>query len=671
MPRFAGQPIASAAGPRFAGERVSAEQVAAPQGDLGDVIGAGFSSAVNAIPIVGPSVLGGLEELKARVHGVPVETIRAEEVGIREQNPVASTVGTVTGAVAPYLIGGAIPIAARGLGMVGSLGARTLASATSGAAISGADTLARGGDWQDAGQSALLGGGIGALAPGVGDFIGNLLGIGGRKIAGAVDGMINPDRAAERVVRGTVAQDLRSTPAMSQAEEAAAALNQQPVINADRFGQGTRSLARTAANSDPSADAALRETTEQRFLTQAPRAVDFVRRITGGATDDIALQEGIANAARTSNHAAYSKAYAAPGAQMVWTPEIRQLFQSPEFIDAIRSATRTGANDAAISGNQAVQNPFTFDAKGNIALRKQADGSTAVPNLEFWDIVQRGLRASSEKAAKGGDKLLSSQIKQMRNQLLGGLDSAVPEFAGARKGAAAAFGAEDAIEAGRNFVTQRKAIPEARRAWAQFTPAERKAFGTGFASELIDKINAAGDRVNVINQVFGSPASRQQVELALGKSAAQELEQFVRIEDIMQMTKHAVQGNSSTAKQLIAAGLVGGGLGGAMGGWQPGNIATGAFLFTIGRAGARAIGKQVDQRVMRRVADMLTSEDISKIAKTIPSGSRSGAYSDAVRAIQTGLSSAIRAGGMASARPGPVEITVQGGSAPTGAPALR
>lgn len=641
---------------------------AAPQPSIGDQLSAGFSSGVKAIPFVGPAALSGLEQLKATVQGRTPEDVAASDQAQVEQNPTAATVGTVAGNVLPFMVGGEIPAVAKVLGMDAAMPllARTLASGGSQAAITFGDQLSRGESLGQAGFDAGVAGLGGMAAPGVGDFIGHMVGGLGNKVAGAWDAVTNTDRAAGRVVNGAAAQDVKAGAAMSPVDEASAAANSQPVINADRYGQNVRTLSRTAANADPTAEQALKAQVEQRFLTQGNRAKDFVTRTTGGNVDDLALQDSITQAARQSNRGAYNRAYADPNAQAVFTPELAQLFQSPTFRKAVQDATATASEDAALNGGKAVKNPFVFDAQGAPSLRVNPDGSKAIPNLQFWDIVQRNLRMAGEKAARVPDGLSdATKIGQLRGKLLDQLDGAVPAFKVARTGAAAAFGAEDAIDAGRKFVSQKMGIPEARRAYAKFTPEERKAFATGFASELIDKINATRDRVNVINQVFGSPAARSQVELALGSKAAGELEQFVRVEDIMDMTRHAVSGNSTTAKQLIASGLIGGGIGGAVSGWDPREMASGALFMAAGRAGVRAMGKAVDQKVMQKVAEMLTSADPKAMQQAMQSAQMSPAFRTALQAIERGLSAAVKGETIGAMRPAPTMITVNGGSSPT------
>jgi hypothetical protein len=640
------------------GNRLPQVSGAAPEWQAPDNVPAwlrAFSNhAVESTPIVGG--------LAAQAGNSPL--VQAQAQSADQQAPWAATAGDLFGNVVPFLAGGEIPVAAKALGMASdianpvlNLAARTGASALTNAAISGADTATRGGDAGDIAQSAAIGGAAGAIMPGAGDLLAKGAGLVGQKAVSLWDAFTNTDRAAQKAVSGAAAQDIRAGQQLTPADEANAALNGQPIVNADRFGGAVQSLARTARNSNPTAGAALSDLAQDRFLTQSNRARDFVKRITGGATDDLALQDQIASQARLTNRAAYDRAYAAPGAQSVLTPDIIDLFKSPDFRRAVGGASKTAGNDAAISGGKAVGNPFIVGSNGEaVGLKTLSDGSRAVPNLQFWDIVQRNLRAQADQAQRSGDNLLASQLGQMRTKLLNGLDNAVPDFAKARAGAAAAFGAQDAVEAGRKFVSQKMGIPEAQRAYAKFSPAEKKAFGVGFASELIDKIGAASDRVNVINQVFGSPAARQQVEMALGKNAARQLEQFVRVEDAMQATKQAVQGNSTTAAQLAAMGALGGvgaGAAGVVSNWDPKMVASGAFLLPAARIGARAMRKAIDQKVMSRVAEILASSDPKEIDRLVLNATLSPKFADAVQAIEMGLQATARAGADQSQRPQP------------------
>ncbi len=50
----------------------------------------------------------------------------------------------------------------------------------------------------------------------------------------------------------------------------------------------------------------------------------------------------------------------------------------------------------------------------------------------------------------------------------------------------------------------------------------------------------------------------EQIQIALGPQRATELESMLRVENVMNMARGAVQGNSTTARQLFEMGLAGG-----------------------------------------------------------------------------------------------------------------
>lgn len=143
-----------------------------------DALSAMFTSGVEALPIVGPSAMGALRNLKSGVQQMVYgqsqtpEQIAAIDKAVEAEQPVTSTVGSVAGTVGPYLVGGAIPGVARALGMTGNLLTRAGLGGASNALIQYADTKARGGSDDQARQNALVGGAIGAGAAPVADMIG-------------------------------------------------------------------------------------------------------------------------------------------------------------------------------------------------------------------------------------------------------------------------------------------------------------------------------------------------------------------------------------------------------------------------------------------------------------------------------------------------------------------
>src|SRR5690606_28728085 len=110
--------------------------------------------------------------------------------------------------------------------------------------------------------------------------------------------------------------------------------------------------------------------------------------------------------------------------------------QAPDVADAIRKATRTGSNKAVADGFKPVTSPFVVNDAGDVVLRQAADGSTAFPSLQFWDHVKRNLDDTIEAAKRAGNGNAAADARALKDRLVSKLDTAVPEYALARSGAA-------------------------------------------------------------------------------------------------------------------------------------------------------------------------------------------------------------------------------------------
>lgn len=617
---------------------------ASPRPDLMTSTAATVNGLVASVPFLqetSDALIGVAGMPFGKDYGETVRGLRDKRQQIAQTAPLARGAGQVAGTLGTFGLAGTTALGKEVLGLTGKLGQRMLNSGLSSAGYSGLQSLAdgkQGGEvLADMGTDALIGAGSPLLTKGI-ELGGKAI---GENIVRPIATAFNRDNEAIKRTSRAIAQDRGVGGVMQSADETTAQQAGVPVMNADRFGQATRSLARTAANVSPEADGLLRRTVEDRFGNQSDRAVSFINRLMNGATDDLALHDTLRSAATRSNGLAYAKARSNPSARAVWSQPIKELMQSDTFRAAVNAAESRGSDKAAISGFKAVKNPFTFGEDGSIGLRKMADGSTALPSLDFWDQVKRNIDSMIDRAeptiAGGGDRALFADLTAMKQKLVGALDQAVPEYRAARQGAAAFFGADDALEAGRKFATSTRQTPEAARAVAKMTAAERDAFSVGFSSELIDRIKASRDRVNVISSVFGSPEAREKMAIALGPHRAKELEAYVRVEGIVDQLRGAVTGNSTTAKQLIAAGVLGGGAGlwTSGGDWQ--TAGTWAGIAALGRRGMQAMGKRVDDQVMKKVAEMLVSQDPTVLRRAVHNATLSQQHMAALEAILRGM----------------------------------
>lgn len=146
-----------------------------------DPINAFANAAVNAVPVLGPKLNEMGTQFDAAVNNMLTGQSQTPEeraqvnAATAEAYPVASTAGTVAGTVGPFAAAGTVPAAARLLGMSGPTAARIGFGMGSGALMSGADTVARGGTLEQAGKNALIGGTIGGALPAAGAVVNSLI----------------------------------------------------------------------------------------------------------------------------------------------------------------------------------------------------------------------------------------------------------------------------------------------------------------------------------------------------------------------------------------------------------------------------------------------------------------------------------------------------------------
>ena len=84
------------------------------------------------------------------------------------------------------------------------------------------------------------------------------------------------------------------------------------------------------------------------------------------------------------------------------------------------------------------------------------------PDLQYWDQVRRELSDAAIRAGRGTED--ARRLGRFATALNSELDRMVPAYAGARRTAAGFFGAENALEAGQKFATQKFGHDEARQA---------------------------------------------------------------------------------------------------------------------------------------------------------------------------------------------------------------
>ena len=577
------------------------------------------------------------------------------------QRPVTAIGAQVAGSLA-LPIGGGEAIASKLAGYTPETIAKMIGTGAVGAgygALYGAgegDTVSQ--RLENAETGAVFGGIAGSAAPVVTELGGTLIG----KITDPLKGMLSPEGAASSKIVNALSQDATSAGRMAPEDVVAAQAAGQPIVVGDIGGEATRRLARSASNSSPEAAGAMKPELSDRFGEQADRFSDFMKGLFGSDLNNQGTLDAIRDKARSIVTPAYKAAYA-KGANGLWDEDFASLIQSPDMSSAISDASRKAATSAVVNKSQIVKNPFVTDEAGNLTLGTNADGSKAIPTLEFWDHVKRALDDKVSSAYRAGNNDDAMLLGQLRNALRNKLDLSVPEYADARLGAFQKFQAENALEAGQNFLglSNNMKIGEVKKAFSQMPDAQREIFGQGLASQIAQKALNSGERRNIVN-LFNSPETAEKMQFALGPDRANQIEAFLRRENMMDLLRSKVMANSSTMEQAQDLGHQAGSLfGKAVANPAAGALSGAAYEFhdkgfdpvaMMKGAGVGALagmfaqyGRYTNGKVMDAVGRKLMSSNPEDINQAVSIISKNPDMLNSLRKLDTSLAmGAARAG---------------------------
>jgi len=396
----------------------------------------------------------------------------------------------------------------------------------------------------------------------------------------------------------------------------------QPMMGVDYGGPETQDLAAEAAGSSAANKRAFTAPMDQRASDTANRGIQMVKNWFGGADiDEAARIRAINDEAKATNTPAYTDAYTA-GDRPLWNDNLANLSRTAPMQAAIRDATQTANTQAAITGRPVVQNPFVKDpATGEMTLNATASGGT--PNLEYWNIVKQNLDDQISSAPNGSPQ--ARMLTQLKAKLLNptdGLDGLVPEYAQARSGAYGFFQAKNALEAGTNVLDKDLSPTELTTQMSKMTPQQRDDLSYGTATALMQRMGNGGTK-GLINTYFNNqrPWVTQKITAALGQDKANELETFLRMEDMQGDALKAVNAANPKAEPTgliqmalhhaggpLAGAVIGGGEEALRTDFEPGAIAKGSAVgFVSGLLGKAYNGQ--NSRLMNGVTQALSSKD--------------------------------------------------------------
>ena len=522
-----------------------------------------------------------------------VERERASTKRIEAEQPGAYIGGQIGGALA-------VPIGAAARGA--TWGARALAGAKTGAVTGALTGYGEGEGLEGSAKGAAIGVPVGAAIGGVAAPLteGLVRGAGAAisKPVSLARGVLTPGAASERAIGRAMVEAERSDPTganrITQRQ-----FQQAPgeAVVGDVLGEPGRKLARSAANISSEARETMNQALDARSRGQGDRLTDWLDT-QFAFPNQRAQQQALEATARSTNNAAYRAAERA-GQGGLWSPELERLASSQAVADAMRGAIKTSQDEAVRRGMGGFNPKISFTPSGLIQFNRGPGGVPTYPDLRYWDQVRRELSDAAQKAGYGTEERM--RLGGLATGLNAELDRLVPAYGRARSTAAHFFGSENALEAGANFATQRFKNDEARAAVQGMTDGQRALFRDGFVARLKQTIAETPDRADLAKRLATSPAARERNVIAMGRQRANELEAMLRTETIMQKLKEAVQGNSTTAMQLIGSGAAGAAGGGYLGFDPSASGLVGAAFLGLKKGG--------DARMAQHITRLMMSQD--------------------------------------------------------------
>lgn len=629
------------------------------------------------------------------ITGKPGEATSAYDKTVKEQrdraellqkeHPYWMGAGEIGGSIAGMVAlpgGGAI---AQGTKFIPRVGQAIKSGAQVGAEYGALAGAGEGTDLKERTIGAGTGAAAGAVGGGAGGVLGETIGAAGKlaydrfgkPIASIYRGLRNPEEEGMRRGAGAIMQGQENVAAGKSAgltpqEWVAAKQRGEPVMLADLGGETGRAVIRSAANTDPEARTIITSAAQDRFEGQGERAGQLIRGLVSGGADAFKRSEKLLEDYNKWRKPLYDKAYKA-GDRPLWSPELERLAGIPAVEGAIKSAVTTGANRAGAEGYGGFNPGVKVTPDGQLLFGKSSTGAPTYPNLQFWDYAYRDLRDKASAAFRAGEKDHGSSLKTLADNLRVALDKAVPEYGTARGFAAQYFGGENALEAGANAV---KFKGDWRELKAQVDKIkdkrERALFTEGYVSELAHRMENIPDRNDITKRIFQSAQDRKRIEAVIGPRSTGVLQSFLDRETVYDALRQSL-GNSTTARQLIEAGLAGGGVGAYLGGGDPQSIAAGIgaglgggsagiasgvrhSLTGMAHAGAGKLIGYVDRNTARKVAEFLVSDDPKKLLRGLELVNSSPQMQGALRALADRVS--ISGGVQGATQNNPLQITV-------------
>lgn len=561
-----------------------------------------------------------------------VKKIRGEYGQYSADNPKKTTALEMSGGIVPGLGMMAIPgLQAAGVQQAGrsTLGGliRLAGQGAIVGGISGAGAAEDGSRASGAASGAALGGVLGAAAP-----------VAMRSASGAANWLRErmlptesfvTNRAAEKMMGAMRDSGLKSTDITNAMARDASMKVPSVVANASA---PLSDLAEAVAQRTGRGAKAIEDTLMKQKIGNRERTYQQVNKFMnpGEYYDELArLQNDLRTKAAPHYEAAYAHGEVAD-------PVVLKFLELPQFKQAMGQAKKLLA------------------AEG----REMDMGK---PTVEVLDQVKRGLDTLIEKqtdAVTGKVTNLGRIYVGKKNEFLGALDAAVPEYATARAVYRGDAEIADALRKGLNDFSKMD-HEQVIKMVGKMNESERAALRTGVARDLYAKIMTPSGNFNAAQRIVGSPETQQKLQPLFKDAASFDLFKAAMEREAQLFAQaNKILGGSPTGKRLAMAENLeeSPGVGEAIG-----RAVTGGWTASLTGLALGALRKStMTEKTAAKLADMLMSKDPHEVAAVVKT-LESYAASAGPKAVRAGMAEAGVGSGLASAiQPAPSGKSTQG-----------
>lgn len=313
-----------------------------------------------------------------------------------------------------------------------------------------------------------------------------------------------------------------------------AAASGKPIAPVDVAPQSVRDAGTAAARMPGSGRDRAMEFIEGRQQAMGERLADDMERALGKPPGSfVQTADEIAAARSKEAKPYYDKAF--DGNKPVNSPKVVELTNRPSGKEAINKGLKM-AQDEGIPLEELV----VRDANGNVigyTMKAMHYGKMALD-----DMIDSAVRSGNNQAARN--------LTTLKNQWLDEMDRISPDYAQGRKIFAGHSANSRALEAGRKAVNSHP--DQIKKEMAGMSQSEQEFYRQGYSQRVVEAIENAPDKGNMVNKIFGTSAKRERMRAVLGDEKYNELAQRYGLESKMYQTYYDVRGNSATAQRTAA-----------------------------------------------------------------------------------------------------------------------